>query len=215
MMVKNIIKKIGLRIRRRFVLSYLFENLAKIGIKIDPYYLTLRIICEETPLNLKPGLNLVIGKILSPSEIELVYSHPENKWFGSEKRKHVQEGCLCYGLKYNGEITAFTWCNLYRCHEIYPFNLKNDEAYITETYTFEAYRGKNLAPFLKYQFNQYLMKAGRKKVYGFINVFNSPAIRYMKKINAIPIKIIFCVRLFDKFSWQLIMASPKRFVMPF
>ncbi len=213
-MIKNTIKKIGRRVRQRFVLSLLFEKLAGLGITIDPYYVTQEFHLDKMGPDLNPQLQPIEADFLSPSEIDKIYSHPESKWLNSEKRKNLQDGCLCFGLKCNNEIVAYTWCNLRRCHEVYPFPLKEDEAYLTGAFTFKAYRGENLAPFMRYQLNRHLYQIGRTKIYSLTNVFNTPAIKFKKKVMAKPSKIILCIKFFNKYDWKFVIRSPKRFAIP-
>jgi hypothetical protein len=213
-MVKNVIKKIGRRIRQRFVLSFLFEKLAVVGIKIDPYYVTQEFHLDEMDRHLNPQLQPIQADFLSFSEIEKIYSHPESKWLNVEKRKNLEDGCLCFGLKWNNEIVAYTWCNLSRCHEVYPFPLKEDEAYLTGAFTFKAYRGKNLAPFMRYRLNRHLYRIGRTKIYSLTHVFNTPAIKFKTKIKAKPLKIILSIKLFKKYDWKFMIRSPKHFTIP-
>lgn len=213
-MVGNIIKKIGRRVRQRFVLSYLFERLVLIGIRIEPFYITQEFHLDEMDLDLKPRLQPIQANFLSFSEIEKVYSHPESKWLNVEKRKNLEDGCLCFGLKCSNEIVAYTWCNLSRCHEVYPFPLKEDEAYLTGAFTFKAYRGKNLAPFMRDQLNKHLYQMGRTKIYSLTNVFNTPAIKFKTKIKAKPLKIILSITLFNKYDWKFMIRSPKHFAIP-
>ena len=61
-------------------------------------------------------------------------THPEREKWGIENRTNLEEGCLCFGLKYNDEIAAYMWCNLLRCHGFYPFPLKADEVYLRSIY---------------------------------------------------------------------------------
>jgi len=213
-MVKNIIKKIGRRVRQRFVLSYIFERLETIGIQISPWYLCEEPLFDELTPYLKPKLELITGGFLSLPQIEKVYTHPESKGLNFEKRKNLESGCVCFGLMFDNEIVAYTWYNLNYCHEVHLFPLKDDEAYITGTFTFKAYRGKNLAPFLRYQLNKHLCQNGRKKIYSLTNVFNTPAIKFKTKLKIKPVKIILYVKLFNKYDWKFIMRSPKHFVIP-
>jgi hypothetical protein len=212
-MLKSVIKKIIYRVRQRFVLSYIFEGLGTIGIQISPWYLSEELSFDEMNPYLKPKLEPVVGGFLSLPQIEKIYTHPESKWLGVEKRRLFQEGCLCFGLMYNNEIVAYTWCNLHRCHEVHLFPLKDDEAYITETFTFKAYRGKNLAPFMRYQLKKHLNKMGRTKVYSFTNIFNTPAIKFKKKLMAKPFKIILCIKIFNKYDWNFMLGSPRHFMI--
>ena len=212
-MLKDTIEKIKSRVRQRFILLYLFERLAVIGIRIEPFYITQEFPLDQMDRDLKPKLKPIVAGFLSFSEIEEIYAHPESKWLNIEKRKNLEDGCLCFGLKYNNEIVAYTWCNLRKCHEVYPFPLKEDEVYLTGAFTFKAYRGMDLAPFIRKQLSNQLWEMGRTKFYSLTNVFNTPAIKFKKKIKAKPLKIILCIKLFNKYDWKFMLGSPRHFMI--
>lgn len=211
-MLKETIKKMKSRARERRILSYLFGSLPVIGIRIEPFYVTQEFPLDEMDRDMKPKLEPIVAEFLSPSEIEAAYAHPESEDLNVEKRKNLEDGCLCFGLKYKGDIVAFAWCNLRKCHEVYPFLLKEDEVYLTGAFTFKAYRGMNLAPFIRKKLSSQLWEMGRTKFYSLTNVFNTPAIKFKNKLKAKPLKIILSIKLFDKYDWKFMMRSPKHFV---
>jgi RimJ/RimL family protein N-acetyltransferase len=212
-MLKDTMKKIKYRVRNRLVLSLIFERLAAIGLIIRPYYLTQEFLFDEIGLNLKPELAPLEADFLSSSEIKQIYDHPESKWWRRDNKKVFEEGRRCFALKYNEEIMTYLWCNLIKCHELNPFPLKEDEAYLSGAFTFRAYRGKNLAPFLRYQLYKHLNQIGRTKIYSLTDVFNTPAIKFKKKLKAKPLKIIINIMFFNKYNWNFAIGSPKHFVI--
>jgi hypothetical protein len=162
--------------------------------------------------DLKPKLEPIAAGFLSLPEIEAVYTHAGREHLNREKRKNLEEGCLCFGLKYNNEVVTLAWCNLGKCHEVYPFPLKEDEVYLTGAFTFKAYRGMNLAPLVRKQLSSQLQEMGRTKFYSLTDVFNTPAIKFKNKMKAKPLKLILSIMLFDKYGWKLMVRSPKHFV---
>ena len=211
-MLRDAIGKVKSRARERRILSYLFGWLPMIGIRIEPFYVTQEFPLDESERNLKPKLEPIVAGFLSPSEIEKIYTHPESQDLNIEKRRNLEDGCLCFGLKYNNDIVTFAWCNLQKCHEVYPFPLKEDEVYLTGAFTFKAYRGMNLAPFIRKQLSSQLSRMGRTKFYSLTDVFNTPAIKFKSKLKAKPLKIILSIKLFDKYAWRFMIKSPKHFV---
>jgi hypothetical protein len=212
-MLINIIKKIRDRIRYRLVLSYIFERLATIGVDIKPFYFCIKFLPEKIDPNLEPKLEPLAANFLSSSEINRIYEHPENKQLMRDNKRLLEEGYRCFGLKYNDEVVSYLWCNLRRCHEVNPFRLGEDEAYLSGVFTFKAYRGKYLAPFLRYQLYQHLTRMGKTKVYTLINIFNTPAIKLNKKLNSKPQKIIININLFNKYTWNFMTRFPNRFLI--
>lgn len=215
-MLKRIIRKVIDRIKYRFVLFYVFEKLRNIGFDIQLFY--IHIVDDiHTFKNLAPKINLgnIEGGYLSLSEIDDIYVHPESKWLSAEKTRNLEEKCRCFGLKLNGKIACYSWLNFTRCHEVYPFPIKEDEVYETGVFTFKAYRGRNLPLFLKAaQYNEFI-KLGRTKLIGIKNVLNTPSIRYERKIGGRPINIIIYINIFKKYKWTKKIKSPRKFITPF
>jgi hypothetical protein len=210
-MLKDTIKKIKYRVRNRLVLSLIFERLATIGVNIGPFYLTQEFPFDEIGLNLK--LEPLVADFLSSSEIKNIYDHPESKQLALNNRKLEEKGYMCFGLKYDNEVVSYLWCNLHRCHEQYPFLLKEDEAYVTGVFTFQAYRGDNLALFLRYELYKHLNQMGRNKFYSLINMVNTPSIKLHKKLKTKPLKIIINIEVFNKYHWNIMMRSPKNYLL--
>ena len=212
-MLKKAIKKIKHRVKERLVLSYFFQRLNVIGITITPLYLTQEFLFDEKDLILRPELDPITMTFLSSTEVKKIYDYPESREMGLENRTFLEEGCLCFALKYNDEIAAYMWCDLLRCHGFYPFFLQADEAYLFGAYTFKAYRGKNLAPFLRNQVYKHLNQLGRTKIYSLTDILNTPAIKFKKKLKAKPLKIIINIKFFNKYNWNILMRSPKSFIV--
>jgi len=211
-MLKDTIEKIRYGVRQRRILSFLFAWLGDLGIRIELFYITQEFPLGEMDRDLKPKLEPIAAGFLSLSEIEAVYTHAGREHLNIEKRRNLEDGCLCFGLKYNNEIVAVAWCNLRKCHEVYPFPLKEDEVYLTGAFTFKAYRGMNLAPFIRKQLSSQLREMGRTKFYSLTDVFNTPAIKFKDKMKARPLKIILSITLLDKYGRKFMIRSPKHFV---
>jgi hypothetical protein len=77
--------------------------------------------------------------------------------------------------------------------------LKSNEAYLTDMFTVEGFRGKNLAPFLRYKSYEMLKEMGRDTFYSISISFNTPAVRYKEKLEAKKVNLILLIQLFRKF----------------
>lgn len=210
-MFTDIIGKIRHKVRQRLVLLYIFDRLERIGIEITPYYITEEFHFDEPDLILKPKLEPLSASFLSSAEIEKMFVHLEAKDVGGGKKESVDEGCLCFVLEHNNQIAAVMWCNLRRCHsKLSPFLLKEDEAYLFGAYTFKAYRGKDLAPYIRYQLYEQLNQMGRTKFYSITKFFNTSALKFKKKLKAKPLKLGLFIRLFNKYQWNVILKEYPR-----
>jgi len=178
--------------------------LERTGIEIVPYYVTYESLNHETEPSVDPELGPVAACLLSPAEIEAVYTHPDSKVMGDMKSTYLAERCLCFGLKLNGDMAAYMWCNLHRCHNhLNKFPLKEDEAYLCSAVTFKAYRGKNLAPFLRYELYRYLNQIGRTNYYSLTEFFNTSALKFKEKLGARPLRLSLYIGLFNRCRWNI------------
>jgi hypothetical protein len=169
-------------IQETALLHSLHRSLSKI-VKIVPYYAFQEFLCHEKDLNITPDLDQWKICFLKPSDMETISSNPEVIESNDLLSEMLTHGRICLGLLHNDKIAAYTCCNLKRRH-YYPapdIPLKKDEAYLYDARTFEAYRGKNIAPYLRYQLYKYLTKIGRTKFYSCTVLFNTSAINFKKK----------------------------------
>lgn len=207
---QGIVDQIREKFRYRLVLRTVLRVLGCRGIIIVPYYLTQESLKPEAAPNVDPELGPVAACLLTPAEIEEVFTHPESKSMGDEATL-VKERCLCFGLKVNGQVAACTWCNLRRCHsDLNSFPLKEDEAYLCSAVTFKAQRGKNLAPLLRYELYKYLNQTGRSNFYSITEYFNTPARKFKEKLGARQLKLGLHVNLFNRCRWNMTLRKYRR-----
>ena len=201
-MEPSLFKRIIYKFKHGLVLQSIRNLLVKIGINIAPYYWVQEGLVETD----EPKINGV------PSEYSVGFLEAEDlKKIGAELPGYsvdalladLKAGHLCLGLKYKTEIASFMWINLKDCSYM-PVKviLNKDEAYLTSMYTLESYRGKNLAPYLRYKSYEILKKMGRDKIYSVSEFFNSSAIRYKEKLNARNLKLVFYIKLFNRLKWS-------------
>lgn len=189
--------------KQRKLMFYFTSVLAKMGIQAVLYYLFIDSYHENLKIKLPPEVKPVVCGLLTRPEIEKIYCHRETSGFALLKEEFHNDYCLCFGIQKHQEIMAFSWANLDRCHwGISPFKLKKDEAYLFDTYTYKKYRGMNLAPYLRHQFNRYLAENGRTRLYSFSEYFNKPAVNYKRKVKSRIVSLFFYVNLFKKFRWK-------------
>jgi hypothetical protein len=189
--------------KQRKLRLYFTYVLTKIGVQIVPYYLLTESYQENLKIKLPLDAEPVVCGLLTRPEIEKIYHHPETGGFAALEDEFRNDDCLCFGIKHNQEIIAFSWANLDRCHwEISPFALKKGEAYMFNAYTYKKYRGMNLAPYIRHQFNKYLAENGRTRLFSFTEYFNTPAVKFKKKINATFIRLTLYIKIFNRFHWN-------------
>ncbi len=101
-------------------------------------------------------------------------------------QKRINQGHKCFVLKTDGIIAAFTWCNPNEIHhyKLCSQMLKEREVYLYDAQTHYNFRGRNLAPYLRYKSYKALNAMGFDILYSCSDYFNRPAIRFKQKLNA-------------------------------
>lgn len=176
------------------------NNLARIGLDFMPYYWV-----QEATSPIKPPV--IRGddkdfKIVRFGEDEINFI--KNTIIGIEEKDLIEDlrnGEICLGLKNKEKIAAYMFIkNRSFVFRKRNFELKPNESYLHSMYTFEDYRGKNLAPYLRYQSYKYLENEGVDTFYSVSEYFNKSTIRFKKKLNSKPIKLYLSVVLFKRWS---------------
>jgi hypothetical protein len=204
----NVIKKVKEKLDQGLFLRYLFDRLTAIGLEITPYYLVQEGLFDETGLDLKRKSTQYASGFLEPSDMKAISSKAEVDYSEKILLDRMANGCRCFGIKHNDDVAAYSWCNLRECDfKWLPFQLKNDEAYLFDARTFKAYRGQNLAPYLRYELYKNLAQMERTKFFSISLLFNTPTIRFKKKLKARPLKLYVFVELFKKYYWNFLLKD--------
>jgi len=180
---------------------------AKIGINIMPYYW----VQEEISLSLKPVIKDDMQNyefvIINQDDIKYILKKidPINE---SKILKSLKDGQECVGLKHNGDIAAYMFIELNDFKVMNRlFRLQKNEAYLLNMFTFDQYRGKNLAPYLRYSCYRYLEQQNIMVKYSISNYFNKSAIRFKEKLNSKHLKLYVNIELFKILKWDFLLKS--------
>lgn len=169
-----------------------------VGIKITPYYWVQEGLNPANEPMIKGDISDCTIGFLEAEELVKIRKdlHSYSLDFLLD---YLKAGKKCLGLKYKDELASFMFINFTECDFTSCFvKLKEDEAYLTFMYTMEAYRGRNMAPYLRYKSYQILKEMGRKKIYSVSAFFNSSAIRYKEKLNAKNIRLVLYLEIFKR-----------------
>lgn len=185
------------------ILRFVYHKLSWI-VRIVPYYLIKECLLDENEVNLQPKLDSLDVEFLSLPEIKALTKHPEVLDKEEDLVKRHQEGCLCLGLKYGGEIAAYTWCDpQYLQFKKVHYRLKENEAYLFDIRTFKAYRGKNLAPYLRYQLYKHLSQKGYSVFYSVSALLHTSSIKFKMKLGAQRWKFYIYICFFNRFFFNI------------
>ena len=204
----EIIKNLFYRLRHGMLFEAFQYRLDSIGIIIAPYYWVQEGINDISWAGLQNSFEDYTFDFLGIDEIKTIAASKTWKYSEKELLSWVNKGKKCFAAKYKGEISAFMWIDLDECKwQKLNFRLKDNEAYLFDMFTMKSFRGKGIAPYLRYQSYKILKDKGRDKIYSLSDFFNSPSISFKKKLNAKFLKLCLYIDLFNKLHWNWVIKS--------
>ncbi len=150
----SIFKKIRDRIRYGLATQEILDRLsATFGLVIYPYYL----VREQIPPNMEPeavddDYNI---RYLVEEDMEILAVHAAQKRTTESLLEKLCNGSRSIGFFINGDLAAYTWFR-FDCAPVPVwmddlFRLEHDEAYLFDAYVLPAFRGRRLAPLVRYR----------------------------------------------------------------
>lgn len=193
------------RVRNGLFLFTLRNFLTRFGLDIAPYYWESEgLNCKE----LKIKGNLSNYKVVHVKAEEIGIMHNIMGLDSEELKEEIRNGQLCMGLKYQDEIVAVVFADFNDfTFKKRHFRLNNNQSYILNLYTFDAHRGKNLAPYLRFQCYKVLREKGVDEIFSITSYFNKSSLRANKKMNIKHLKLFLYIGLFKKFHWNYILKE--------
>lgn len=195
-------------IRENRSLGLIYKWMIKI-VEVVPYYFYKEWLQDGQQLDLKPKLDHFSVDFLDASDIKAIAAQSEVGESEEELIKRLDNGCLCLGVKSQGIVAAYTWCNLKQCsyEERLIFPLKDGEAYLFDARTFKSYRGKALAPYLRYQLYIKLVEMERSTFFSVTSTFNTSALRFKEKLNARILKLYLHICFFRSIRFNILIRN--------
>jgi len=211
-MFKTLTEKANTKIRHGTVIQYLLAQLSQLGLSLNLYFLEKEFYLPVSDLevNIQPRIQPLTTSFLEPQEIDSIFESQERDATKESYKIHdrILDGCLCFGVKHEGVIIAYTWCDLEHCNDKQlPFTLNKTEAYLFDMYTFKAYRGKNIAPYMRHQLYSHLNKMGRTDFFSITEAFNKPSLRFKKKLGARPSKLYLNIKIGNNFKRNFLVRN--------
>jgi hypothetical protein len=106
----------------------------------------------------------------------------------------IDNGCICVAAKHKGKIASYSWANQhYLIYKGKKIVLKQNEAYLFDARTYKAFRGKNLAPFVRYELYKLLRQRGVDRFLSITLLSNTASVRFKQKVGAKPIEMFLYV----------------------
>jgi GNAT superfamily N-acetyltransferase len=196
----KVFNKAHTRYRDGILMNVFYQRMHLNKTGIIPFYLVEEGLFGKPPLSIKPKVDPLEVVELGPSDMAAIAAKRE-RIDHSEKEmlEMLSKGCICLGLKHQGQIAALMWYDLRQCsYEHLKFDLKADEAYLYSARTFKAYRGKALAPYLRQKMYEHLASRGRTRLYSITLYENTPSLMFKKKLNARNVRLYLRIQLFRK-----------------
>jgi hypothetical protein len=189
------------RIRHGLVMHSFFNLLLRAGISINPYWI------DEEGLHLceEPGIRDDKSRYrIGPVEKETVLELYRNlHWNMEELTERLKSDYHALGLYREEVLTAFMLMRFqpfsFRGNRI---NLAENEAYLENMYTYEDYRGRSLAPYLRYQGYKVLEEEGKTRCLSITQYFNKSSKKFKAKLNAVHSELWLNIGLFNTFKWN-------------
>lgn len=199
----SILKRYYGVIKNGLFLFGLRNRLAKIGLDFRPYY-WVEEECEpcDTP-QIKGNTSNYKLRYISLEEAKLINQRKSKNDYNNMVRG-MQNGQLCVGLETNNEIVAYMFIELNDFEfNKRAFKLKSNEAYLLNMWTMFNFRGRNLAPFLRYKAYRLLEEEhGRNIKYSITEYFNKSSIKFKNKLNSKNHFLYLSIVLFKKYTWN-------------
>jgi GNAT superfamily N-acetyltransferase len=165
-----------------------------------PYYIVEEFYDDQNNLNVPLGKEDSEIRILARDDMELLGNHEECDVTTQEMIRLLEGGCLCLAFRYKGEIAAYSWCDLnYLTVKGRIVELKRNEAYLFHARTYKAFRGKNLAPYVRNELYKLLKQRGIDRFLSITLWSNTASMKFKRKLGAKPIELFLYVGLFRKF----------------
>jgi hypothetical protein len=95
--------------------------------------------------------------------------------------KNLSTGIICYAVRYKDDIASHMWYDPFRCsYQHLNFKLKENEAHLYDAFTYDEYKGKSIAPYLRQYLYRKLASQGRTKLYSITEYNDISSIMFKK-----------------------------------
>lgn len=198
------LRRLRQKIQYSSILRVLHDGLVKIGIEITLFYLVEEGLHHQTiPFDNNEFADYSI-EYLKENDLDALCSIPEKLYKKEFLISRMKNGSSCIVIKKDGTIVGYTWFNLSECNSIlYKFPLKENEAYLFDAYVLMDYRGKKIAPFIRYQCYKELKKLNKTVLYSISDLLNKQSINFKKKLDARFVLLFLYISLFKKWKFSI------------
>jgi hypothetical protein len=196
-------EKIRSKLRHRTALMWLTDRLMALGFTVKLSYWVREQVAQTLPAGMQED------DFRDFTFVELTYDDMQKVAADAEgdlSLEYLQgtislPGVKCYALRHGSQIACMTSFNFVECaSKFLPRRMKENEVYCFDMFTMKPYRGRNLAPYLRYKAMQAVEALGKDTFYSISDYLNPPAIRFKKKMHAEFLELHLYVALFNFFK---------------
>ena len=186
------------RTRHGLVLLSIQNLLKRTGIDMGPFWIEREglDLCQEPKL--RDDASLYQLRYLEIANVFELFE--QLHWRTDILQKELPEEYKVVGLFRGNDLAALMMIRFREFHcGAKVFRLQENEAYLENMYTYENFRGRNLAPYLRYQCYKILAESGINTCYSITQCFNSSSRKFKAKLGAQHRKLYLHIGLFNKF----------------
>jgi ribosomal protein S18 acetylase RimI-like enzyme len=206
----GLLQRLRQKIRYRLLIQEILARLAGIGIQIQPYYLVLEGLFGGSNPEWESGFDEFSIGFLSNPDMKHVAALSGRPASEDKLLLRLKDGMKCFAVQQQGQVIGYTWCDFKECNFVgHRFPLRENEAYLFDAYTSRSFRGRNIAPYMRYQCYKELAKTGRVRLYSITLLFNTSSKKFKQKLNAKPLKLGLFVELFKRWHFDLLVREYK------
>jgi hypothetical protein len=205
----GILQKIKQKYEFGLVMEFILDKLGDWGIVINPYYVFREGLFDAKPKEFGSEFGEYETAFLGHKDMKEIDCVDGRDVTEAALLERLEKGNKCFAVKVAGKIVGFTWCDVgvFNHPSKFSFNLEEREAYLFDAFILKAYRGLNLAPFMRYRFYEELGRMGYNVLYSVSNYFNAPAKRFKKKLDARVLRLCLYIRVMKRFYWHWVLKS--------
>jgi GNAT superfamily N-acetyltransferase len=178
------------RLRHGLLAQELVDRLARTGLVLCPYFITLEDVRGSEDLAPDPRLTM---RWLSQEDITEMLRIALRK-VGAAHIRELMTTSSCMGVFCDDQLAGYSWASPIRVP--IPtgtgqalFELAPDEAYLFDMYVAPQYRGLRLAGLLRSQLYRALAAQGRTRAYSITLAFNRSSRRFKARLGAREIEL--------------------------
>ncbi len=189
------------RFRNGLVLFSVRNFMTRFGVDIDPYYWEREGLALSSEPHIRGDASAYSIVPIEAEDIRIL-----DNIMGmdpAQLKKDIENGQFCIGLMHGKDIAALMFAETKDfAYKYRAFKLGPGDAYLLNMYTYEAYRGKNLAPYLRYHSYKELKKRGIDNIYSITGYFNKSSLKFKQKLKVQHLQLFLYIGLFKKFHWN-------------